>query len=100
MRLRDRAAAVSRPEKACDARGLELVDRDGTFDATGLIPDAEPDVRILVEVARDAQRLPLVAPMRREELDELAAQRRSAPGTEAEPLLDAASALGAGLHRS
>jgi len=58
---------------------LELVDRDG---------------------ALDAQRLPLVARVRGEELDELAAQRRSAPRTEAEPLLDAASALRAGLHAS
>src|SRR5438132_14049449 len=74
-----------RPEEACDARGLKLVDRNGALDAPGLIPDAEADVRILIEVARDAERLPLVAWVRGEELDELAPQRRSAPGTEAEP---------------
>jgi hypothetical protein len=87
-----------RAEEVCQARGLQLVHRHGPFDAPGLVPDAEADVRILVEVARHAKSLARVARMRREELDELAPQGRGAPGTEAEPLLDAASAVSAGLH--
>jgi hypothetical protein len=57
----------------CKPTSFELVDRDSCLDAPGVVPDAEPHVRIFVDVARDTQCLPRVARMRREELDELAA---------------------------
>ena len=86
------------PKEAREPPGLELVDRDGTFDAAGLVPDAEADVRIFVEVPRHTQRFPCVARMGGKELDQLAAKRRGAPWAVAKPPLDAAPALSAGLH--
>ena len=87
-----------RAEKVRQPRGLQLVHRNRPFDTSGLVPDAKPDVRVLVDVSRHAQRFAGIAFVRWEELHQLAPERRGAPGTEAKPLLDAAPALCAGLH--
>ena len=83
-----------------EPRGLQLVQRHRSLGAAGVVPDTEANVRIFVDVAGDTQRLPGVARVCREELDELPPQRRRAPGAEAEPLLDVAPAVRAGLHSS
>ena len=89
---------LRRTEKTGEPTSLELADGDGAFDTSRLVPHAEANVRIVVEVARDAKRLTGIARMRGEELDELRAQRRGAPRAVTEPPLDAAPALRAGLH--
>src|SRR5207302_10407000 len=78
-----------RPEEARETTRLRLLNGDGALHPAGLIPHAEPHLRILVEVTRDAQCLPRVTRMGGEELDELASQRRGAPWAVAKPLLDA-----------
>ena len=78
--------------------GLELVDGDRRLRAAALVPDAEPHLRVLVDVTRHAQHLSGVSWVRAEELDVLSPQRRGAPRTEAETLLDLAPALSAGVH--
>jgi L-glutamine---4-(methylsulfanyl)-2-oxobutanoate aminotransferase len=77
---------------------LELVHRHRGLDAPPLVPHAEPDVRIVVEVLRHAQSLSRVSRMRPEELDELATQGSGTPRAEAKTLLDAAPAVRARLH--
>lgn len=77
---------------------LELVHGDRRLGAAGLVPDAEPHMRVIVDVARHAEHAPPVARMRSEELDVLPAERRRAPGAEAEALLDLAPAMRAGVH--
>jgi hypothetical protein len=84
---------------------LVVVDRHGGFGAAALVPDAEANVPLRLapaEVTRDAERAPAVALDRRvgpEELDELVALRRGAPGAVVEPRLDRPAALSAIAHR-
>ena len=85
-------------QEAREPSGFELVHRNRCFYPARLIPDAEAHLRILGDVARDAQRLALVACVPGEELHELAPQRGSAPGTEAKPSLDPTPAMRAGVH--
>src|SRR4051812_33834462 len=67
-------------------------------------PDAEAELRrprFTREIVRDAEGAPGVPRhigMRREELDELAALGHSAPGAEAEPVLDAVPTVAARMH--
>lgn len=86
------------PKETREPSRLELADGDGALDATGLVPDTETHLRIVVEVPRDPERLARIAWVRREELDELAPERRRAPRAVTEPPLDVSPALRAGLH--
>jgi hypothetical protein len=75
-----------RDDEACEAHRFLVVERYGRFGAAGLVPDAEPNMSLSVataEVARDAERAPVVAlddVVRPEKLDDLAPLRRGAPG--------------------
>ena len=62
------------------------------------VPDAEADVRLLRQVARDAQGLAGIAWVRSKELDQLASLRRGAPRAEAVCRLELPSALPANAH--
>jgi len=89
-----------RSEEGREAPRLVLVDGHGRFGSAGLVPDAEADV-VLVEIARDAERLAVILgdrDGRGEELDELAPLRRRASGAEAEARLDGATTFGARGH--
>src|SRR3954451_16617389 len=95
---RRRSCRHRRRQKAGESLRLLLVQRHRRLrDAVGA-PDAEADVRLLRQVARDAERLPPVARVSAEELDELAALGRSAPGTEAVGRLDPSAALATDAH--
>jgi hypothetical protein len=85
-------------QEACKPRGLGLIERDSGLGDTTLAPDAEADVRVSRQIARDAERLARVTGMRREELDELASLWRRTPGTEAETLLDLTCTARASRH--
>jgi hypothetical protein len=65
-------ARSHRTQEVREPRCLQLVDADGAFDFSRLVPDAQTDVGILVEVTRNAQGLARVARVGRKELDELA----------------------------
>src|SRR5205823_6769559 len=74
-------------KEAAQARDLALVERDGGLGDPGLAPDAETDVALRAQVARDAKRLAAVAVAdgkAAEELDDLQPLRRGAPRTESE----------------
>jgi hypothetical protein len=79
---------LDRLQKAREPRGLGLIERDSALGDTALVPDAEADVRVSGQIARDAERLAGVTWMRSEELDDLASLSRRTPRTEAETLLD------------
>src|SRR5947209_12776756 len=87
------------------AERLALVERHRCFRLPVLVPDAEADVPLLggrPEVARDTERparVGLHERVRPEELDEFAAERRRAPGAEAERLLERTSTLPTRCYR-
>jgi hypothetical protein len=85
-------------QEARKPRGLGLIERDSGLGDTALVPDAEANMRVSGQIARDAKRLARVTGMRREELDELASLWRRTPGTEAEPLLDLTCTARASRH--
>src|SRR5438552_3198213 len=90
--------ATSRAEEERKPVGLVLLERHGGFGDTVGAPDAEPHLRLLGQVAGDPERLATVGRVRTEELDQLAALRRSAPGAETESRFQLATALGADAH--
>ena len=77
------------------AERLVLVERDRSA-RDAVVPHAEAHLRLVAEVARDAQRPPGAVRVRPEELDELPPLRGAAPGAEAEPRFDLLPAAGAG----
>src|SRR5438445_12508408 len=88
---RARVAVGDRPgHEAGQPQRLAFVERHRRFRLALLVPDAEAHVPLLrarAEVARHAQRptsMGFDQRVRPEELDQLAAKRRRAPGTEAE----------------
>jgi hypothetical protein len=89
---------LDRPQEARKPSGLGLIERDSGLGDTTLVPDAEADMRVSRQIARDAERLARVTGMRREELDELASLWRRTPGTEAETLLDLTCTARASRH--
>jgi hypothetical protein len=89
---------LDRLQEARKPRGLGLIERDSGLGHTALVPDAEANMRVSREIARDAERLTRVTGVRREELDELASLWRRTPGTEAETLLDLTRTARASRH--
>src|SRR2546427_823887 len=79
-----RTRELRSPEEERQTLRLRLFERYRSFGDALRAPDAEADVPLLGQVARDAQRLALVTRVRPEELDQLAPLRRRAPGAEAE----------------
>src|SRR5204862_7161789 len=63
-----------------------------------VVPHAEAHLRVVAEVARDAQRAALVPRVRPEELDHLPTLCDAAPRTEAKPRLDLLPAAGTSGH--
>lgn len=89
---------LDRLQETREPRGLGLIERDSGLGDTTLVPDAEADVRVSRQIARNAERLARVTGMRREELDKLASLWRRTPGTEAETLLDLTCTARASRH--
>src|SRR5439155_9555911 len=94
-----RAGKPWRGQEAGQPLGLFLVERDRALGHALSVPDAEADVRILGQVARDAQRLAFVTRVGAKELDQLAPLRRRAPGAKAERRRQLPTALGADAHQ-
>jgi hypothetical protein len=89
---------LDRLQEARKPRSLGLIERDRGFGDATLVPDAEANVRVPRQIARDPERLARVTGVRREELDDLASLPRRTPGTEAETLLDLACTARASRH--
>src|SRR6266542_162116 len=89
--------ARCRGDECRQSARLGVLERDGRL-CDAVIPDAEPDVRLVAVIARDAKRSSRVARVGAEELDELAALQCGTPRAEAVARFDRPPTATAGGH--